>query len=93
MTTPPAPSSKPKTPQIWPILPPRPEPQHTPQPSTSAAGSSNTRSDRNSTSYIAHKQVMEEQTNAYLEHPYMVKFKNKKTQNFSSDGRVVRTWG
>ena len=78
--TPLTPSSKPKMPQRRLILPPRPEPQHTPQPSTSAAGSSNTRSDWNSASYIAHKQVLEEQTNAYLEHPYMVKFKNKKPE-------------
>ena len=78
---------RPKTPQRRPILPP-PQPRNEqPRASTSSAGNSSAgtsedpqRSDRESLSAQTRRRVREEQNTAYLEHPYMVKFNNKKAK-------------
>ena len=77
---------RPKTPQRRPILPP-PQPRNEqPRASTSSAGNSSAgtsdpqRSDRESLSAQTRRCVREEQNSAYLEHPYMVKFNNKKAK-------------
>ena len=76
---------RPKTPQRRRILPP-PQPRNEqPRASTSAGNSSAgtsdpQRSDRESLSAETRRRVREEQNSAYLEHPYMVKFNNKKSK-------------